>query len=373
MRNIIRVSYISSHYVDYRFKRLIWVLGDLEMDALRSETDDPTGATAVDRALPDMRNVGYVRKETIPKPYQLSHGSNDQNQAHHVAESRSSVDSSSHGDDSVWDTLLKSITPDPQPHIDSRTHSYSYGANNNEENGVVVDEEQTPPASVDKESDGGAYEGASVERTNSNASYSAIFSGKSRKQPTDPSSWLDSSSADRAGIRGYPIDVMPIGKKEELDVDQELEDCSRSISSVADSISSAVSTGGSLGQAGVNYLVAKFTQSDPELLALYTEASQKLTQNRFVDNNRRLLKIFYLELAREEQSLSKREAVAFLRSRRRRAEISLDIFRTVIPDYEISPSSEQDRKEFSMLNAYLEGLDAAGKQTPRTRMPKITD
>lgn len=86
------------------------------------------------------------------------------------------------------------------------------------------------------------------------------------------------------------------------------------------------------------YVVAKFTQSDLELLALYTEASQRVTKDRFVDHNSGLLKLFHLDFAREEQIPSQREAVAFLRSRGRRAEISLDIFRTVTPDYDATLS-----------------------------------
>lgn len=167
---------------------------------------------------------------------------------------------------------------------------------------------------------------------------------------------------DQIGSRAFPPDLaLPSLTKEDVNESKDVEDCSRSISSVADSIGSALSTGGFLGQAGVNYVVAKFTQSDPELLALYTEASQRLTKERFVDNNRRLLKMFYLDFAEEEQTPSQKEALAFLRSRRRRAEISLDILRAVTPDNEVVHLAERDCKEFSMLNAYFETLDAAGE------------
>lgn len=220
-------------------------------------------------------------------------------------------------------------------------------------------EEHAQPASLDADFDGDAD--FSMENTDSHASYSAIFSEESRELPTDPSSWLDSLSMDWADMRGHPVDTKFSGTNEKLDVEQEIEECGRSISSVADSIGSAVSDGGSLGQAGVNYVVAKFTQSDPELLALYTEASQRLTKDRFVDNNRRLLKIFYLDFTREKQTSSQREAVAFFRSRRRRAEISLDIFRTVTPDHDANHSVEGQKRDLSMLNAYFETLNAAGE------------
>lgn len=219
--------------------------------------------------------------------------------------------------------------------------------------------EHTLLASLYAQSEGG--DGFSVEDTDSNASYSAMFSEESRQQPTDPSSWRKSSSA--AAMRGDPVDATFSGTKEEFGVEREAEVCSRSISSVEDSIGSAISGGGALAQAGVNYVVEKFTQSDPELLALYTEASQRLTKDRFIDNTRRLLKIFYLDFVREEQIPSHREAVAFLRSRRRRAEISLGIFRTVTPDYDAYVSVEGHRKEFSILDSYFETLrlGAAGE------------
>lgn len=253
-----------------------------------------------------------------------------------------------------------SPTEIPSSPISSSYHDDDHGDGANSDDGVVLIEEHTAPASLHVESDRVA--GSSVGHSVSNT-YSAMFSDESQKQPTDPSSWLDSSPADRAGMRGRQVDTVFSGRVEELVVAREMEECSRSISSVADSIGSANSDGGSLGQAGVNYVVAKFTQSDPELLALYTEASQRLTKDRFVDNNRRLLKKLYLDFAHEEQTPSQREAVAFFRSRRRRAEISLDIFRTVIPDND--DNHLDDRREFSMLNAYFETLDAAGEtQSP---------
>lgn len=251
---------------------------------------------------------------------------------------------------------LPSRSPTEIPSSPISSSSY-YGVDHEDDDisddRAVVIEEHIPPASVLVESDSVAG------HTVSNTSYSEMFSEESRKQLTDPSSWLNSSSANQAGVRDRQVYTAFSGTIKELVVAREMEDCSRSISSVADSIGSANSDGGFLGQAGVNYVVAKFTQSDPELLALYTEASQRLTKDRFVDNNRRLLKKLYLDFAHEQQTPSQREAVAFFRSRRRRAEISLDIFRTVIPDND--DNYLDDRRDFSMLNAYFETLDASGE------------
>ena len=59
-----------------------------------------------------------------------------------------------------------------------------------------------------------------------------------------------------------------------------------------------------------------------------------------------------------------REAAAFIKPGGRRAEISLDTFRTVTPDYDDIQSAENPGEEFSMLNAYFETLEAAGETKP---------
>ncbi|KAG6362806.1 hypothetical protein INS49_007900 [Diaporthe citri] len=109
-----------------------------------------------------------------------------------------------------------------------------YGNDGKKDDEVMVFEEHTLPANLYADSEGGA--GFSVEHTDSNSSYFAMFSGESSQQPTDPSSWLDSSSADRAGMRSDPVDATFSGTKEEFDIDREVEECSRSISSITDSI-----------------------------------------------------------------------------------------------------------------------------------------
>lgn len=143
------------------------------------------------------------------------------------------------------------------------------------------------------------------------------------------------------------------------DCDAENDDI-QSLLSIADSIGSTDSNGGSLGQAGVNYIVAKLT-GDPDLLGLYTEASQRLTEAQFVRNNRRLLKRFYLDLRHEVYTASQKEAAAFLRSRRRRATISMEVLTAVVPDSEGPQSKEKRRADYSMLNEYLNSIGASGE------------
>lgn len=269
------------------------------------------------------------------------------------------------------------VNPNIRPYDDDVAHATTFKIVSEQEAsnvGMRVDiffgkycmEETMPPekvyAELHRELPAPTDSRAPEEDIVSDVTYSAVFSDTSRQQPTDPSSWFNSLSSGRDDLRSHPADVAIHSlTKDRLDAHRDPEDGIRSIPSVADSIDSTVSTGGSLGQAGVNYVVAKFTQSDPELLSLYTEASQRLKAKGFIDNNRRLLKMLYMDFANEELDPSEKEAVAFLRSRRRREEISRGILMTVTPDNEESYPTERERKELDRLNAYFESLDAAGE------------
>ncbi|KAL1853897.1 hypothetical protein Daus18300_011639 [Diaporthe australafricana] len=210
-------------------------------------------------------------------------------------------------------------------------------------------------------SDDGTDAHSSAGNTRRSTRYLQTFSAGEFEQSTAPSTWLHASTLDQVDKcpnnpdlnDPYPRGLLP----------RDIDDDIYSIASLTDSINSTASSGNSLGQAGVNYIAAKFTQCDTELLALYTEASKKLSQVRFVDNNRRLLKLFHLDVAREVETALHAEAVSFLKSRRRRAAISLDIFRTVIPDDQEIMSLTQREEEFSMLNRYLSSLDVIDHNT----------
>ncbi|KAG6359692.1 hypothetical protein INS49_010744 [Diaporthe citri] len=91
-------------------------------------------------------------------------------------------------------------------------------------------------------------------------------------------------------------------------------------------------------------------------LAIPKDKSSKEEASRFVDNNRRLLKLFYLEIAREVQTAPQAEAASFLKSRRRRKAISSDIFQTMIPDDGTSVPLVQEEEDLSRLDQYLDTL-----------------
>lgn len=174
------------------------------------------------------------------------------------------------------------------------------------------------------------------------------------KRSTAPSTWLSGSLLDQVEKSSAATSLNEVHQPSSLlrDVRDDIE----SIASIPDSIDSTASTTHPLGQVGVNYIVSKFTQCDPELNKIYTEASQKLTRARFVDNNRRLLKLFYLDVRREAHTAPQSEAALFFKSRSRRNAISLDIFQTMIPDDRSLICREE---EFSELDRYFSNLEPA--------------
>lgn len=179
--------------------------------------------------------------------------------------------------------------------------------------------------------------------------------GTQFKQSSAPSTWLSTMSLGQVEKTSAATSMSEVHQpsSSSRDVSDDIE----SIASIPDSIGSIASTSHSLGQAAVNLIVAKFTQCDPELNKLYTEASQQLTQARFVDNNRRLLKLFHLDIAQEAKTAPQVEAASFFKSRRSRSDISECIFQRMIPDEQPPVSFKQREKGILELGRYINALE----------------
>lgn len=210
----------------------------------------------------------------------------------------------------------------------------------------------------DKQSDSSSVAGSSSGTTGHGASRRQPSLGTYGPESAVPTSWFEAGTY--ANIRAHSESNVgdyagELGAKDPTD-----EDAVQSVASMADAIGSTGASIGDLDQAAVNYIVAKLT-GDSELLRLYTEATKKLSLDRFVANNRRLLKRLYLGISREGKTASQRGTATFLRSRRARAAISSDIFRTITA-YDgqvLSPSN--DHASYSLLEKYLSGLEDTGK------------
>jgi tetratricopeptide (TPR) repeat protein len=144
------------------------------------------------------------------------------------------------------------------------------------------------------------------------------------------------------------------------------DDDIQSVESIPDDVDSlAESTSGMVHyrQAAVNYIVKIFT-ADSELVALYQEATHSMDKAKFVENHRRLLKRFFLDLRSEGHTPSQKLAVGFLRSRSKRIHISSEIRRLVMPSdntvrEKINIMLKQKQGSLSLLDRFLDENSAA--------------
>ena len=205
---------------------------------------------------------------------------------------------------------------------------------------------------------------ASVSNTTSTR-HSAI-SWTDQGSSTNPTSVSQSASGPEQDVGGgrssmtfYRYSVEAEDKSEELE----------SITSNNDDIQSqADSTVAGLAgyrKVAVNYFVKTFTK-DVELFALYQAATCSIRKDKFVRNHRRLLKQLFLDVKSDEMTPSQKLALRFLKSRSRRIHISSEIYRAfVVSDTSIRDKIDlminDEKDKLSLLNRYLEGLDAAEK------------
>ncbi|RYP68070.1 hypothetical protein DL769_005598 [Monosporascus sp. CRB-8-3] len=142
----------------------------------------------------------------------------------------------------------------------------------------------------------------------------------------------------------------------------------KQVASVGEDISSLAESNSDIHvyrEAASKY-IAKGLTDDSELVALYEDAARQLTEARFIRNNRRLLKQYFLDLRHEAQLSSQKLAVSFMRLRSGRTRISSEIYSLVkpqIPDntvrQRIETVLEQDRDALFLLNKLLDARDSA--------------
>ncbi|OCL03965.1 hypothetical protein AOQ84DRAFT_226702 [Glonium stellatum] len=105
-------------------------------------------------------------------------------------------------------------------------------------------------------------------------------------------------------------------------------------------------------QAAGDYLVEKFTDDD-ELRTLYQEAMQGLDEARFIRNNRRSLKLYFIDLNSEGQTPSDKLATKFLRPRSERIRISNKICRFLMPSENSVRDRIDDKLRIAKVGLYL--------------------
>jgi len=160
------------------------------------------------------------------------------------------------------------------------------------------------------------------------------------------------------------------------------DDDIRSNESIPDDIGSPLESTSEIvhyRQTAAKYYSRIFT-SDSELLALYREATHSMGEAKFVENHRRLLKKFFLDLCSEGYTPSQKLAVELLRSRSKRIDISSEICRlvmsadnTVLEKINVFPLDSFLGEEDS--TAQLATTNTAGKTSDNEPIirPRITD
>ncbi|CAG7559464.1 unnamed protein product [Fusarium equiseti] len=198
--------------------------------------------------------------------------------------------------------------------------------------------------------------------TTSNYTTSTLFQGL--EISTNPSSFLIEAN------HRPTITFLNYKTSEQNGYMGDMENDIRSVISLLDDIGSRIDPDNptKFRHAAVSYLVNTL-MGDFELDALYREATRKMHETRFVDNHRRLLRQYFLELRKDTRETAQLSAVEFLRPRYIRTLISQGIWNLVMPPNNPFRDSfdlalEQDNDELHMLNRFL-GDDISVNGSPR--------
>jgi ankyrin repeat protein len=104
--------------------------------------------------------------------------------------------------------------------------------------------------------------------------------------------------------------------------------------------------------------IAKAFNEDDEISKLYDEGLRRMDDSRFIENHRRLLKLFYLEAAKDAEVASDHVVLRFLRSRVARIRVSARIIKAKDP---LDDDSELDAPRGQLLRLIHGSLSQADK------------
>jgi hypothetical protein len=105
--------------------------------------------------------------------------------------------------------------------------------------------------------------------------------------------------------------------------------------------------------------VAKAFTGDREISQLYDEGLKRLDASGFIKDHRRLLKLFYLEAAKDAEDASHHIVLRFLRSRIARIRISAWIVKGTSPPYEEPELGVNRGQSLRLINGILTRADKA--------------
>ena len=174
--------------------------------------------------------------------------------------------------------------------------------------------------------------------------------------------------ASDSAIRKTPFDMEDLPFTEVSDKEPWDSDI-RSVASFTDDINSQVSTKRSPQEVAAEEQLGSLLAQNEELRGLYETALSKISKERLIQNLRRLLKQYHLDLCKIASTNLEKATVHLLRSRWSRVRIAQMISDLVQPDNGEDPEqplAEVPRNLFD-LEAWIAGN--AGFATPKTRVP----
>jgi hypothetical protein len=148
----------------------------------------------------------------------------------------------------------------------------------------------------------------------------------------------------------------PDGARDDAGVDG-VED-TKSVVSIPDSIGSQISTATSQPVSAAEKVISVLLARNTHLVPLYEEALGKMEASRFIDNYRKILKIFYVGLTQTASTRLEKESIQILRNRNRRITIAENIVNLVEPQPEempAQPSEDSLRNHTNFLEKWLAG------------------
>jgi hypothetical protein len=163
-----------------------------------------------------------------------------------------------------------------------------------------------------------------------------VFSGLNAPSGSSRTSNFDMDAEDLEERSRFHVNETEVNSKPARSAQFEVSEDIRSVLSDTDDIHSLSASRRSHQETVAEEHVAIFLARREELKPLYEEALTRMEKERFVDNYRRLLKRYYLDLSKHAQGNLEKAAISLLRSRWARTRIAERISDIIKPESERS-------------------------------------
>lgn len=195
----------------------------------------------------------------------------------------------------------------------------------------------------------------------SNAIWEALYRGRDEMMQSQLANQLDQSNDARSvpPDSGYESNqTWPMVDNRKCLDSQPLDEDVQSVGTVETDIQSSTESLAlsNVREAAANE-IARALIGDEEISKLYDEGLRRMDGLRFIENHRRLLKLFYLEAAKDAADASHYIVVRFLRSRIARIRVSARIVKAKDPLDEDSESEIDEGQSLRLIEGILTQAD----------------